>query len=395
MPVPPAHMHRTAPGTSYQFGDAALTTPTSGELADVALAHDYLTQCGGAERVVLAMLKAFPSAVLYTTLFEPSTTYPGFQQHQVLTSPLNRLGVFRRHHRLSLPLLAPAVSSIQVPARVTICSSSGWSHGVQAAGRKVVFCHAPARWLYQGSRYLGAHNVPAKLALAALRPWLQRWDRKAALSAHRYLAVSTMVSQQIKDAYGIESEVLASPVPLDLSQVSREVPGIEPGFLFIVSRLLPYKNVDLAVQAMSELPDHYLVVVGKGPERERLEREAPLNVKLLGTVTDEELRWLYQNAAAIIAPSFEDFGLTPLEGAMAGKPTIALRAGGYLDTVVEGTTGVFFDGVEPKALRQAIVTALSERWDGPTIQAHASLFSEDRFARRLRQIVADELELLN
>ena len=381
--------------TSHRLDNAAVLTRTPADIADIALVHDYLTQRGGAERVALCMLKAFPSAVLYTTLFEPSATYPGFQQHQVVTSPLNRLGVFRRHHRLTLPLLAPAVSSMHVPAKVTICSSSGWSHGVQAAGRKVVFCHAPARWLYQRSRYLGAHNVPGKLALAALSSPLQRWDRRAALSAHRYLAVSTMVSQQIKDAYGIESEVLASPVTLNPSEVAREVPGVEPGYLLLVSRLLPYKNVDLAVQAMKDLPDHCLFVVGKGPERERLEREAPSNVKLLGTVTDEELRWLYQNSVAIIAPSFEDFGLTPLEGAVAGKPTIALRAGGYLDTVVEGITGVFFDKVEPKALRQAVVTALSEHWDGPAIQAHASLFSEDRFARRLRQIVAEEIEFLN
>ena len=361
-------------------------------LADVAIAHDYLTQRGGAERVALCMVKAFWPAAIYTTLYEPATTYPEFAQHQVVTTPLNHVGVLRRHHRLGLPLLALAVSSLRVPAKVTICSSSGWAHGVQAAGRKVVFCYAPARWLYQGSRYLGGHNTPAKLGITALRGPLVRWDRRAALSAHRYLAVSTMVRHQVKEAYGIEAELLAAPVTLDPSQEVREVPRLEPGYLLIVSRLLPYKNVDLAVQAVNRLHDYRLVVVGTGPEHERLAREASANVRLLGTVTDEELRWLYQNATAIIAPSFEDFGLTPLEGALAGKPTVAFRAGGYLDTVVEGTTGVFFDDLEAEALRQAIVTALSEPWDEKTIRAHASLFSEERFIERLRQIVSEELK---
>jgi len=364
-------------------------------LADVAIAHDYLTQRGGAERVALAMMKAFPSAVLYTTLFEPSATYPGFDARRVVTSPLNHVGLLRRHHRLALPVLSYSASLLQVPARVTICSSSGWAHGVSAAGRKVVFCHAPARWLYQSSRYLGEHDVAAKLALSAMSKYLRHWDKQAALSAHRYLAVSTVVSQQLRTVYGIHSEVLASPLTFDACGPAQEVPGISPGYLLIVSRLLPYKNVGLALQAMRQLADQYLVVVGEGPERNRLQSQAPPNVSFVGTVTDRQLRWLYQNASAVIAPSFEDFGLTPLEGATAGRPTVALRAGGYLDTVVEGKTGVFFEEAHPASLSQAVREALSQHWDSGIIKAHARLFSEERFVARLRRIVAEELALAN
>lgn len=362
-------------------------------LADVAIAHDYLTQKGGAERVALSMMKAFPSATLYTTLFEPSATYPDIPEHRVVASSVNRFGTLRRHHRFGLPVLASVVSAIHVPARVTLCSSSGWAHGVQAAGRKVVYCYAPARWLYQSSRYLGSHNLAGRMTLSALGRPLRYWDYAAALSAHRYVAISTSVRRQIEEIYGIEADVLFPPVTLDLGKEARELPGIEPGYLLVVSRLLPYKNVAVAVEALRGLPAVRLVVVGVGPEYGRLRRESPSNVVLVGNLPDEQLRWLYRNALAIIAPSFEDFGLTPLEGALAGKPTVALRAGGYLDTVVEEVTGVFFDRAEPAALRQAVVRVLSERWDEATIRSHATLFSEQRFATKLHQVVAEELQL--
>lgn len=373
-----------------------MKTTADEELSEVAIAHDYLTQRGGAERVALSLLRVFPSAFLYTALFEPAETYPEIPGQRVVAGPLNHVGVLRRHHRLSLPLLAPAVASTHVPARVTICTSSGWAHGVQAAGRKIVYCYTPARWLYQGSRYLGTHNLHGKAALAVLGNPLRVWDRRAALTAHRYVAVSTMVRDQVKEAYGIEdAEVLPPPVTFDPCEEAYPVAGVEPGYLLIVSRLLPYKNVDLAVEAFRKLPGQRLVVAGIGPEYERLRQLAPRNVLLLGTVPDDQLRWLYQNAIAMIAPSFEDFGLTPLEGARAGKPTVALRAGGYLDTVVEGVTGVFFDVPQPGSLRDAVVRALSQPWDESTIQAHALHFSEDRFAARLRQIVKEELEVID
>ena len=337
------------------------------------------------------MLKAFPSAVLYTTMFEPAASFPGFDSERVVASPLNHVRLLRRHHRLALPILAPAVSLKRVPAQVTICSSSGWAHGIHVTGRKVVFCHAPARWLYQESRYLGEHSLLSRATLMALSGRLKRWDRRAALGADRYLVVSNSVREHVREAYGIDAEVLPSPVSLDLTGETKGVDDLDSGFFLLVSRLLPYKNVQVALEAFRELPEQRLVVVGTGPEHDNLSRECPNNVRLLGSIADEELRWLYKNATAMVAPSFEDFGLTPLEAAVAGKPTVALRAGGYLDTVVEGTTGVFFDKVDPGALRCAVMEALSGQWDEARIREHASLFSEERFAKRLREVVGEEL----
>ena len=146
----------------------------------VAIVHDYVTQRGGAERVLLSMLKAYPTAPLYTSLYSPKTTFPEFQGRTIETSQLNRLPFLRGHHRLAFPVLAPAVSRLRVPANVVLCSSSGWAHGVPSEGRKIVFCHAPARWLYQTDAYLGSRRPVARSVLGVFRSGLARWDRRAA-----------------------------------------------------------------------------------------------------------------------------------------------------------------------------------------------------------------------
>jgi glycosyltransferase involved in cell wall biosynthesis len=159
-----------------------------------------------------------------------------------------------------------------------------------------------------------------------------------------------------------------------------------------VSRLLPYKNVHAVVEAFASLPSERLVVVGTGPEAERLRRVAPANVVLAGSVEDEELRWLYARSVAVVAASYEDFGLTPLEAAAFGKPSAALRWGGFMDTVVEGKTGVFFDEPEPASIVAAVRACLRENWDVEVLEHHAAKFSERRFVDRLREVVASVAE---
>ncbi len=320
----------------------------------VALVHDYLTQRGGAERVVLAMTRAFPEAPLYTSLYDPAGTFPEFADVDVRPLPLNGIGVLRRRHRLALPLLAPAFSRLRVAADVTLCSSSGWAHGARVDGRKVVYCHAPARWLYQTDRYLRGRPAVVRAVAGGIRRPLARWDRAAAASADRYLANSTVVAERVRAAYGIDAEVVPPPPALTPAGRADLVPGVDRGFVLAVSRLLPYKNLDAVVRAFAELPDDRLVLVGRGPWEETLRGLAGPNVSILGGVTDEELRWLYGHSNGLVAASHEDFGLTPLEGATFGKPSAVLRWGGFLDTVVEGTTGVFFDRPQPAEIAAAV-----------------------------------------
>lgn len=356
----------------------------------VAIVHDYLTQRGGAERVVLSMLKAFPDAPLHTSLFDPLGTFPDFGQARIHTLGIDRVSVLRRHHRMALPLLAPAFSNLHVEADVVLCSSSGWAHGVRTTGRKVVYCYSPARWLYQGDTYLGAHRRMAHRALAATTPPLVRWDVRMAKSASRYLTLSTVVRDRIRATYGIEAEVLPPPPTIDVTAPRRRPGALEPGFWLCVARLLPYKNVDAVVGAFRGLPAEQLVVVGTGPESGRLRQLAGPNVVFLGSVAEDELRWLYGACAAVVAASHEDYGLTPLEAAVFGKPAAVLRGGGFLDTVRDGETGVFFDSPASDAVAAAVRRLAGECWPAEALQAHAARFNEARFVGRLREIVEDE-----
>ncbi|MBD7979440.1 glycosyltransferase [Oerskovia merdavium] len=381
----------------------------------VALAHDYATQRGGAERVALWLAEAFPGAPMYTTLYDADGTFPEFADLDLRTSALDRVGPLRRHHRLALPFLAPAVSAQRVEADVLLASSTGWAHGYRGAGRTVVYCHAPARWLYQRDRYLGGRDGASALdrlrggvastALSALTPALRGWDRRAAERADVYLANSTVTQRAIRDAYGIEAEILPPPPAMMPAGAEREVPGLEPGFLLCVARLLPYKNVDVLIEA-ARLAGRQLVIVGDGPDRARLEGLAARGrattgcwgtpsgtgrtggrTTLLGRVDDPELRWLYRHCSMLVAASYEDYGLSPLEAGAFGRPSVVLRDGGYLDTVVDGVTGTFFDAPEPGLVAQAVQEALGVSWDDGALTSHVETFALPRFVARLREVV--------
>ncbi len=334
----------------------------------VAIAHDYLTQRGGAERVVLAMARAFPDAPIHTTLYDPDGTFPEFAGLDVRTSPLNRVGALRRNHRAALPVLAPAASAITISADLVLASSSGWAHGFRTDGAKVVYCHSPARWLYRPVEYLGEGSGPAKrAAVHLLGPPLRRWDQRAARTADRYLANSRAIAALVQQTYGVPAQLLIPPPGLTPDGTILPVPALadwaEQGFHLVVSRLMPYKHVDQVLRAFATMPDRRLVVVGRGPEQARLEAVAPPNARLLQGLDDGHLRWLYAHATALVAPSLEDLGLTPLEIAGFGRPVLALRAGGYLDTVVEGTTGLFFEAPTASQVAAAVEQGAAVDWD--------------------------------
>lgn len=366
----------------------------SGVGPTVALAHDYLTQRGGAERVAAIMATGFPSSPLYTSVYEPSQTFPAFGEFDVRTSHLQAIPPLRRNPRLALPLLAPTFSTMQVDADVVIASSSGWAHGIGTEGEVIVYCHAPARWLYQPQRYQGSlrskgsFRTVATAAAAGLGPMLRRWDQRAAHRAALYLVNSRAVATMVHEAYGIDAEVLSPPPALDADGPLTPVPGIDAGFVLSVSRLLPYKNVDVVFEMARRRPDLEFIHVGGGPLRAQLEAQRPSNVRMLDAVTDDQLRWLYHAAVVLIAPSYEDFGLTPLEAASCGTPTIALRAGGYLDTIIDRTTGLLFDELEPSLIAVTLDRLLADPPDQQVLRSHAASFSRHAFIERLQDLAA-------
>lgn len=354
----------------------------------IAIAHDYLTQKGGAERVVLTLHKAFPNAPIYTNLYDPEGTFPEFKSAVVRTSPLNRIPLFRRDHRIALPLLALSSSLMKVDADIVITSTSGWAHGFRKSGSTITYCHTPARWLYLTDEYLGREaGLSKKMAIKLLAPLLRVWDQKAAKQAGRYIANSTVVQRRILEVYGKRAPIVFPPHSVEADGELRPVPGIREdihgNYLLVVSRLMPYKNVDIAICA-AKLAGRDIVVVGRGPERASLQREFGNDAVFLSDLSEAELRYVYAGASYLIAPSFEDFGITPLEAAAWGVPTIALKSGGYLDTVIEEKTGIFFEKPEPQQIAQAIDTATKTDWDQATIREHASKFNEQRFILEIK-----------
>ena len=358
----------------------------------VAIVHDYLTQRGGAERVVLSMLRAFPDAPLYTSLYQPDGTYPEFADYDVRPIWTNRLRPLRADHRRGLPMYPLAFTSLRITdVETVLCSSSGFAHGVRTNARKVVYCYTPARWLYdQAGAYLAGWPTAVRAAHRCVRRPLRAWDKRAASSADLYLTSSSVVRDRIRATYGVEAEVLPPAVSASAGEAT-PINGLAGGYVLCPSRLLSYKNVDAIIDAFALLPDARLVVAGDGPEGRRLHAIAGPNVTFLGHVTDTQLRWLYANCAGLVSAAFEDFGLTPLEAAAAGKPAAVLRAGGFLDTVVEGETGVFFDFLKPPSIAGAITELLTRRWDFRRLVDHAAGFGEIPFARRIRQVVCDGL----
>ncbi|MBV7433081.1 glycosyltransferase [Dermabacteraceae bacterium TAE3-ERU5] len=360
----------------------------------IAIAHDYLTQRGGAERLVLSICRAFPDAKLHTLFYEPEQTFPEYRDIDVVTGPLNGIAPLRRDPRLALPLLAPASQRMRIDADLVIASSSGWAHAFPSTGKKLIYCHSPARWLYLPEDYLGDAGPldPKRLVLTPLAPLLKRWDGRAAQRADAYLANSSVVRQRIARIYGIDAPTLFPPFSPSVAEGTQEEVSPEVtewtrngGYHLVVSRLQPYKNVDRVAEAFRQMPQKRLLVIGKGPLGEQLRAAAPDNVRYAEGLSDAQMRWAYAHANALIAASHEDFGLTPLEAGSHGIPTLALHAGGYLDTIREGVNGLFFSDSTPELIREAVERADVSEWSEEAIRAHVDAFTEDKFIASLRE----------
>lgn len=360
---------------------------------EIAIAHDYLTQKGGAERVVLALHRMWPEAPIYTTFYDPEGTFPEFQDARIITSPLNRVGVLRKDPRRALPLLPLASSLMRVKEPLAVVSTSGWAHGFRYAGDTLVYCHTPARWVYLLEHYLGDEgqkSLKGRVA-RALRPGLKAWDQAAQRRRTRYVANSTVVKRRIEEVYGIRDvDLVFPPHSVNTDGPQEAIPGAEQiaeeGYLLSVARLMPYKHVDVAIAA-AERTGQKLLVIGKGPEEARLRAMAGPGVVFAQDLTEAQLRWAYAHATALIAASHEDFGITPLEASAWGVPTVALHAGGYLDTIVEGVNGMFVEASAVDHVSERVACVARADWDSDAMREHAWRFSQSEFARHIRAVI--------
>lgn len=351
---------------------------------NVALVHDYLNQRGGAERVFAHIARAYPEAPVYTALYDPQKAGDLVPSARVRTSYLANIPGANRYFRYLAPLYPRAFERFDLSAYDTIVSSTtAWAKGIVTRPGAVHVCYinTVSRFLFAYDSYVRAMGAGALVKLLVDR--LIEWDKRAAERPTHYVANSRNVAQRIKEHYGREAEVLNAPVDIDRFTVG-------PGggeYFFIASRLLPYKRIDLAIAA-AQIARVPLLVAGSGPAEESLRhRAAGTTTTMLGHVSDERVNELLGHARAAILPGEEDYGLVPLEAAACGRPTIAFRAGGALETIVENETGEFFERVHAESLAQTLKNFDERRYDSNRLRQHAERFSPDRFIERLRAIV--------
>ena len=353
----------------------------------VGLVHDWLNQMGGAEKVLLELAAMYPGAPVHTSIFAPELVDPGFGYLDVRTSFMRRLPGVVGRHRWYLPVYPLAFNAMYLDGYdVVISNASAFCKSVRTPARTlhVCYCLTPTRFVWSPEGYLARENVGGGLR-AGMRPLLavlRAWDRRSARRVDRFVAISNAVAGRIRDYYGRESEVIYPPVATgDFVPVS----AAEDYFL-VVSRLAPYKRIDLAVRACSELGVP-LKVIGAGRDGEALERLAGPTVEFLGRQDDASVRRHFARCRAFIFPGEEDFGITPVEAQAAGRPVVAFAAGGALDTVIPGVTGEFFKEATVESLATALKSFDGSRYAADRMITNAKRFDETVFVAAMRAFV--------
>jgi len=355
----------------------------------LALVHDWLNQIGGAEDVLETLMGMFPSAPIYTSMYWREGMPPAYRAWDVHTSWMDHLPGIYRHHQPYLVLYPLAFGRLDLSGYdVVLSNKSGFCHGVRTGKAvHVCYCLTPTRYVWDFETYAAREAIPPALK-AALRPLvalLRRWDYRAAQRVDHFIAISHEVQARIQRTYGRESVVIHPPVDTARFQPA----STHENYYLIVSRLIPYRRIDLAVQAFNKL-GLPLLVAGAGPACSRLEAQAHPNVTFLGRVPDEHLPDLFAKCRAYILPGEEDFGIAPLQAQAAGRPVIAYGAGGALDTVVEGETGVLFREPTPEALAAAVRTFDPDAIDSRACRANAERFAAEIFKEKLSRFIQDK-----
>jgi glycosyltransferase involved in cell wall biosynthesis len=359
----------------------------------VVLVHDWLTGMRGGEKVLESLCRIFPDAPLLTLLHAKGTVSSLIEARRIRTSFVQRLPAPARFYRHYLPVFPIAIEGFDLDdADVIISTSSCAAKAVVPTARAthLCYCFSPMRYAWdQFDSYFG----PARVGPAAgrvLRPvvaWLARWDRDTAGRVHRFLADSRYVAGRIARYYNRDASVLYPPVATDFFTPADAPP--EPYFL-VVSALVPYKRIDIAIDAARELGVP-LKIVGSGPDAERLKAQAGPTVEFLGAVGDAALRDLYRRAQALVLPAEEDFGIGPVESMACGRPVVAFGRGGAEETVDSGVTGVLVDAQTPSAFAAAMDAVTRHPFDPGVIRARAARFSTARFEAGFRDILTETL----
>lgn len=373
--------------------------------ARLALVHDWLNQLGGAENVLEELVTLFPGAPIYTSMYAPERMPVAYRQWPIHTSFMQKLPGVTTHHQRYLPVYPLAFGRTDLSRYDLVLSNkSGFCHGVQTRAsvtrfskspqraKHVCYCLTPTRflWLYEQYREREQIQGLVNFALQPMLALLRRWDWAAAQRVDHFVAISSTVQQRICAVYGRESVVIHPPVDVDYFTPDGATPIGD--YYLIVSRLIPYKRIDLAVQAFKHLPQEKLLVVGEGRDWLALQSAASPNVQFLGRQSRERIRELLRGCKAFIFPGLEDFGIAPVEAMSAGRPVIAFGAGGALDTIAPGVTGELFGEQTWQSLLAVLEHFKAADYNPAACREQAEKFSVENFRQKLLSYLEQILE---
>ncbi len=353
----------------------------------MALVHDWLNQSGGAEDVLNVLTDIFPSAPIYTSIYAPEKVGSEFLDMDIRVSWANRLPRIHLKHQLYLFVYPFVFNQLDLSKYDLVLSNkSGFCHGVNttAGTTHICYCLTPTRYVWDIDSYLEQENFHPLLPLL-LRPFvklIQHWDKKAADKVDYFIAISTEVQRRISCYYERESVIIHPPV-----DTNRFVPSEQQGSYFlVVSRLIPYKRIDLVVEACNDL-GMPLKIAGEGRDHSRLQALAGDNVEFLGYVSDGDLPELMAGCRALLFPGLEDFGITPLQAMASGRPVIAFAGGGALDYVRDGETGSLISYQTVEAFKDGLMRFREYQFDNLSIRQFALGFDRLVFEQKIREFV--------
>ena len=358
----------------------------------LAIVHDFLNQFGGAERCIAALHELYPEAPVYTSICDLRRLPEVFQRMDIRTSFMQRLPLassFHKYYFMFYPLAFERFDLSEYD--VILSSSSAYAKGVRKRPGQlhICYCYTPARFLWRYEDYVSRENLAPlfKQVLPFLLEPLKKWDLESSRGVDNFISISGAVAERVRRIYGRQSDIIYPPVETDYFRPA----NLDGDYYLIVSRLVPYKRLDLAVAAFNEL-DLPLKIVGGGPARARLERQARPNVEFLGRLPDEEVKRLLAGCRALVFPGEEDFGIVPLEALAAGRPVIAFRAGGAAETLRDGETGVFFDEAAPRSLVNAVNRFKFLAFDKDKLRAQALKFDKRVFQAKIDKFIRKKYE---
>lgn len=373
----------------------------------IAIVHDFLTCLGGAERVLLSLHKLYPEASIYTLLYDKKRMQKYFPNAKIKTSFLDKFPIFlKKRKRYLLPFMPTAIETFDLSDfDIVISSTSSFAKGVivKPKIKHICYCHAPTRFLWDWHfNYLNENKIKGikKVFILPILHYMRIWDKAASDRVDYFIANSQNTAAKIKKFYNRESEVIYPPVNTtgfktksQLSFKNKEESfskkhNFKNNYFLIVSRLSSYKKIEIAISAFNKL-GLPLFIIGDGQDKKRLEGLANKNIKFLGFQSEIEIGKYYQNCYAFIFSGEDDFGITPIEAMSFGKPVLAFRKGGLLETMAEGVTGEFFDDLIPEILADGVrrIKKNYHNYDSKKIIASAEKFSERNFQKEIIKFV--------